>query len=380
MGHAHGRPEARRVHRDEPADRRDPGDGHPADLRQQPVCRGISAEDFQALLKDPNKPLHNLAVQATTSRRARPSSSSTGTGAPRGQQDHPEHAAPDPRLPDPRRAPGSTTGTTPASACATSTAASATRRTRSSSRWRACSASTGSRIGRASTVSARRPASTCPARLRDHPHQQVEDGRVRPADLPGRDLPGRDRPGLRRGDADPAHQRVRRPRERRQALPAADRPQGASDPTARSIQTFKPDLIRKLPVVAGDAARRCAIAARTTVTLRHTYNLVDMPVKVAGKSGTAEFGTSATARAACRSTRGSSGFVPKNPYKARASPGPTRSSSFLAFAYDSRTKGNAGTEIAKCVPAAPLPHQAGLPEPRPPRSAATSTRATEAGR
>ena len=25
--------------------------------------------------------------------------------------------------------------------------------------------------------------------------------------------------------------------------------------------------------------------------LRHTYNLVDMPIKVAGKSGTAEFGT-----------------------------------------------------------------------------------------
>ena len=32
-------------------------------------------------------------------------------------------------------------------------------------------------------------------------------------------------------------------------------------------------------------------AARSTVTLRHTYNLVDLPIKVAGKSGTAEFGT-----------------------------------------------------------------------------------------
>ena len=31
-------------------------------------------------------------------------------------------------------------------------------------------------------------------------------------------------------------------------------------------------------------------AARATVTLRHTYNLVDLPIKVAGKSGTAEFG------------------------------------------------------------------------------------------
>ena len=32
-------------------------------------------------------------------------------------------------------------------------------------------------------------------------------------------------------------------------------------------------------------------AARSTVVLRHTYNLVDLPIMVAGKSGTAEFGT-----------------------------------------------------------------------------------------
>ena len=87
------------------------------------------------------------------------------------------------------------------------------------------------------------------------------------------------------------------------------------------------------------------LAGRSTVTLRHTYNLVDMPVKVAGKSGTAEFGT--------RDKLGRLpfhswfvGFVPKNPYKADFA----RTDSqlvFLAFAYDSRTKGNAATEIAK---------------------------------
>ena len=94
--------------------------------------------------------------------------------------------------------------------------------------------------------------------------------------------------------------------------------------------------------------RRCAtmrIAARHVVTLRHTYNLVDMPVKVAGKSGTAEFGT--------RDSKGRlpfhswfAGFVPKNPYKADFA-SPTSNLVFLAFAYDSRTVGNAATEIAK---------------------------------
>ena len=54
-------------------------------------------------------------------------------------------------------------------------------------------------------------------------------------------------------------------------------------------------------------------AARSTVTLRHTYNLVDLPIKVAGKSGTAEFGT--------RDSKGRLpfhswfvGFVPKDPH------------------------------------------------------------------
>jgi penicillin-binding protein 2 len=115
-------------------------------------------------------------------------------------------------------------------------------------------------------------------------------------------------------------------------------------PDGTVVQSFKPDLIRKMPVSA-NTLRTMRLAARSTVTLRHTYNLVDMPVKVAGKSGTAEFGT--------RDSKGrlpySSwfvGWVGKDPYKAEFA----RTDSqllFLAFAYDSRTKGNAATEIAK---------------------------------
>ncbi len=115
-------------------------------------------------------------------------------------------------------------------------------------------------------------------------------------------------------------------------------------PDGEVIKPFKPDLIRKMPVSQA-TLRTMRLAARATVTLRHTYNLVDMPVKVAGKSGTAEFGK--------RDSKGRLpfhswfvGFVPRNPYKADFAK-PDSQLVFLAFAYDSRTKGNAGTEIAK---------------------------------
>ena len=110
------------------------------------------------------------------------------------------------------------------------------------------------------------------------------------------------------------------------------------------LKSFEPDLIRKLPVTQ-KTLREMRLAGRATVTLRHTYNLVDMPVKVAGKSGTAEFGL--------RDNKGRLpfhswfvGFVGKNPYKADFAKANSQLV-FLAFAYDSRTKGNAGTEIAK---------------------------------
>ena len=87
-------------------------------------------------------------------------------------------------------------------------------------------------------------------------------------------------------------------------------------------------------------------ARNTVVTLRHTYNLVDLPIKVAGKSGTAEFGT-----------RDSKGRLPFHSWFVGLRPqGRPTHGSFnetdsqlvvLAFAYDSRTKGNAATEIVK---------------------------------
>jgi penicillin-binding protein 2 len=115
-------------------------------------------------------------------------------------------------------------------------------------------------------------------------------------------------------------------------------------PDGNVVRPFKPKLIHKLKVKAS-VLRTMRNAARSTVTLRHTYNLVDMPIKIAGKSGTAEFGE--------RDRKGRLpyhswfvGWVPKDPYHGNFDK--TNSNLIaMAFLYDSRTIGNAGTEVVK---------------------------------
>jgi penicillin-binding protein 2 len=115
-------------------------------------------------------------------------------------------------------------------------------------------------------------------------------------------------------------------------------------PDGKVVRPFKPKLIRKLKVKS-TVLRTMRNAARSTVELRHTYNLVDLPIKIAGKSGTAEFGRP-DAQGRLPYSSFFVGFTPKDP----------RRGSFdnhdsqlvvMAFAYDSRTKGNAATEIVK---------------------------------
>lgn len=123
-------------------------------------------------------------------------------------------------------------------------------------------------------------------------------------------------------------------------------------PDGTVVRPFAPKLIHELEAPKS-VLSKMREAARNTVLLRHTYNLVDLPVIVAGKSGTAEFGI--------RDKQGRLpfhswfvGFVPKNP---NLVPGDrqglkavARTDSelvVLAFAYDSGTKGNAATEIVK---------------------------------
>lgn len=115
-------------------------------------------------------------------------------------------------------------------------------------------------------------------------------------------------------------------------------------PDGTIVRPFEP-RVRHVMDVDPDVLRVMREAARTVVTIRHTYNLVDLPIKVAGKSGTAEFGQrDAQGRLPFHSWF--VGFVPQD-----AANGSFRNADsplmVLAFAYDSRTVGNAATEIVK---------------------------------
>ncbi|HET7472909.1 MAG TPA: penicillin-binding protein 2 [Candidatus Limnocylindrales bacterium] len=123
-------------------------------------------------------------------------------------------------------------------------------------------------------------------------------------------------------------------------------------PDGTVVRPFKPKLIRRIDVPRSDL-RTMREAARNVELVRHTYNLVDLPIVSAGKSGTAEFGL--------RDSKGRLpfhswfvAFVPKNPHKVASDPDGMKAVAredaqlvVLAFAYDSRTKGNAATEIVK---------------------------------
>lgn len=123
-------------------------------------------------------------------------------------------------------------------------------------------------------------------------------------------------------------------------------------PDGSVSKPFEPEVIRKLDVKAS-VLREMREATRNVQLIRHTYNLVDLPIVMAGKSGTAEFGT--------RDSKGRLpfhswfvAFVPKDPKKHASDPKGLKAVArtdanlvVLAFAYDSRTKGNAATEIVK---------------------------------
>jgi len=115
-------------------------------------------------------------------------------------------------------------------------------------------------------------------------------------------------------------------------------------PDGTVVRPFQKKILHKMKVPP-NVLSVMRNAARNTVVVRHTYNLVDLPIKVAGKSGTAEFGT-----------RDSKGRLPFHSWFVGFVPKDIRHGSFngtdsqlvvLAFAYDSRTKGNVGTEIVK---------------------------------
>jgi penicillin-binding protein 2 len=110
------------------------------------------------------------------------------------------------------------------------------------------------------------------------------------------------------------------------------------------VRGFQPRLLHRMDVPA-DALKTMRNAARTVVLIRHTYNLVDMPIKIAGKTGTAEFGVRDKYGRLPYHDWGVF-FVPKDPYNGNFD-GTDSELMVLAFANDARTLGNTSTEIAK---------------------------------
>ncbi len=107
------------------------------------------------------------------------------------------------------------------------------------------------------------------------------------------------------------------------------------------VRPFAPKLIHKVKTTARNL-QIMRLGAREVVTSGHTFNLRDLPIVVAGKTGTAEFGV--------RDSKGLLpfhnwfvAFVPKHRNVAR----PDSELAVIGFAYDSNTVGNTATEMVK---------------------------------
>ena len=123
-------------------------------------------------------------------------------------------------------------------------------------------------------------------------------------------------------------------------------------PDGKVVKKFKPKLIRKLKAPSS-VLREMRQAARQVINYWHGYGIWDLPIVVGGKSGTAEFGQrDAQGRLPYHSWF--VGFVPKHPRPSSGDPNGFKAVArtdsplvVLAFAYNSRTVGNAAAEIAK---------------------------------
>ena len=111
-----------------------------------------------------------------------------------------------------------------------------------------------------------------------------------------------------------------------------------------------PEVLGKVDAPAS-VLRLMRKAGRNMVVIRHTYNLVDLPIVITGKTGTAQF--SAKERELPFHSW-FAGFVPKDPWKKASDPNGWKAAqrtdselAVLVLAYDSGTLGNAATEIAK---------------------------------
>lgn len=117
-----------------------------------------------------------------------------------------------------------------------------------------------------------------------------------------------------------------------------------------TVTDVAPEVIGRVDAPAG-VLKTMRHAARNVVVIRHTFNLINLPIVIAGKTGTAQFSAKAKN---LPFHQWFVSFVPKNPWDTSSDPNGwkavERTDSELAvvvLAYDSKTKGNAATEISK---------------------------------
>lgn len=123
-------------------------------------------------------------------------------------------------------------------------------------------------------------------------------------------------------------------------------------PDGQVVQPFAPKLVHTL-AASPQVLQEMRVAALYPQLLRHTYNLVDEPIVIAGKSGTSEFGVK-DKLGRLQYSSWFVAFVPKNAAKSASDPQGVAAISrtdsnlvVMAFIQDSRTVGNAATEVVK---------------------------------
>jgi penicillin-binding protein 2 len=113
---------------------------------------------------------------------------------------------------------------------------------------------------------------------------------------------------------------------------------------AGKVTPIPQKLLNKLPA-SQETLQQMRLATRAVVTTRHTYNLVDLPIKVAGKTGTAEFGVN-DKYGRLPYHEWFVGYVPGDPYNGDFTK-PDSQLAVMAFIYGADTWGNVATEVVK---------------------------------
>jgi penicillin-binding protein 2 len=110
------------------------------------------------------------------------------------------------------------------------------------------------------------------------------------------------------------------------------------------VTQIQPVLMNKLPATSS-TLETMRIGTRMVVTTRHTLGLVDVPLAIAGKTGTAEFGVY-DSKGRLPYHEWFVGYTPANP-KIDNFTQPDSQLAVVAFIYGANTLGNVATEVVK---------------------------------